>query len=181
MVPPVQCRREEGMVMCWTDEDQRVQDEAEAWDSLCEHCQQEVEEKLKREGKHCIFDFEWEAYCLCPECMKRMMDDAGEKAIPIVVCPVCKVEMDIEGGVTQEPEYRCPECGRTSLGEGVFRLPIVAYQGKKWFFDERLKQIRSMRNPHEWIDLDEFEVYYFKKRVGKGKASKGGAAPGDIG
>ena len=55
------------------------------------------------------------------------------------------------------------------------------YKGKKWFFDDRLKQIRNVKNPHEWIDLNEFEVYYFKKMVGKEKASKGGAAPRDIG
>jgi hypothetical protein len=104
------------------------------------------------------------------------------KGTPNVVCPVCKLGMEIEGGHgDQEFEYRCPECGRTSLGVGCFRLPIVAYQGKKWFFDDRLKEIRNVKNPHEWIDLDEFEVCYFKKRVKKAKVYKGGAAPGDIG
>jgi len=44
-------------------------------------------------------------------------------------------------------------------------LPIVSYQRKKWFFDERLKQLRNIRNPHEWIDLNEFEMDYFKRRV----------------
>ena len=79
--------------MCWTDGDQRVQDEADAWDSLCEHCQEKVEGKLMKEGKDSLFDFEWEAYGLCPECMKRMMNEAGGKATPKVMCPVCKVEM----------------------------------------------------------------------------------------
>ncbi|MGD0919921.1 MAG: hypothetical protein ABSB22_26075 [Thermodesulfobacteriota bacterium] len=48
-------------------------------------------------------------------------------------------------------------------------LPIVTYERKKWFFDERLRQLRNIRNPHEWIDLNEFEMDYFIKRV-KGKS-----------
>jgi hypothetical protein len=113
-------------------------------------------------------------------CDQETQDE--EKATAKVICPVCNVKMEIEAGNgAQEPEYRCPQCGRTSPGQGCFRLAIVAYKGTKWFFDDRLKQIRNVKNPHEWIDLDEFEVYYFKKRVRKGKASEGGAAPGDIG
>ena len=110
------------------------------------------------------------------------MFQGERKATSRVVCPVCKVEMEIEGDHgAQEPEKRCPKCGRTSIGEGCFRLPIVAYQGKKWFFDDRLKQLRRVNGPHEWIDLDEFEVCYFKERIRKGKVRKGGAAPRDIG
>ena len=48
-------------------------------------------------------------------------------------------------------------------------LPIVTYERKQWFFDERLRQLRNVRNPHEWIDLNEFEMAYFIKRV-KGKS-----------
>jgi hypothetical protein len=44
-------------------------------------------------------------------------------------------------------------------------LPIVTYERKQWFFDERLRQIRNIRNPHEWIDLNELEMDYFKMRV----------------
>ncbi len=44
-------------------------------------------------------------------------------------------------------------------------LPIVRYEHKKWFFDERLRQLRNIRNPHEWIDLNEFEMDYFKRKA----------------
>lgn len=44
-------------------------------------------------------------------------------------------------------------------------LPIISYEGKKWFFDERLKQIRAVNNPHEWLDLDDFGIEYFKERI----------------
>ncbi len=47
----------------------------------------------------------------------------------------------------------------------VRQLPIVSYERKKWFFDERLSQLRNIKNPHEWIDLNEFEVEYFRTIV----------------
>jgi hypothetical protein len=43
-------------------------------------------------------------------------------------------------------------------------LPIVTYERKRWFFDERLRQLRNIKNPHEWIELNEFEMDYFKGR-----------------
>ena len=44
------------------------------------------------------------------------------------------------------------------------QLPIVKYEGKRWFFDERLSQIRNVKNPHDYQDLNEFEVEYFKTK-----------------
>ena len=49
--------------------------------------------------------------------------------------------------------------------DGVKMLPVVRYERKLWFFDERLRQLRNVRNPHDFIDLNEFEIDYFKKRV----------------
>ena len=54
---------------------------------------------------------------------------------------------------------------RENLSDGVKMLPVVRYERKLWFFDERLRQLRNVRNPHDFIDLNEFEVDYFKKRV----------------
>ena len=54
---------------------------------------------------------------------------------------------------------------RENLPNGVKMLPIVRYERKLWFFDERLRQIRNVRNPHEFIDLNEIEIEYFKNRV----------------
>ena len=54
---------------------------------------------------------------------------------------------------------------RENLPDGVKMLPVVRYERKLWFFDERLRQIRNVRNPHDFIDLDEIEMYYFKKRL----------------
>jgi hypothetical protein len=47
-------------------------------------------------------------------------------------------------------------------------LPIVTYGRKQWFFDQRLSQLRDIRNPHEWMDFNESEMACFMKRV-KGK------------
>ncbi len=51
-------------------------------------------------------------------------------------------------------------------GNGVKMLPVVRYEKKLWFLDERLKQLRNIRNPHDFIDLNDFEVEYFKSKVG---------------
>jgi hypothetical protein len=64
--------------MCWTSSDQRVQDAIEAWDLLCEACKQKADEKLIREGKDSLFDFEAEEYGFCDECMKRINGDVME-------------------------------------------------------------------------------------------------------
>jgi len=54
---------------------------------------------------------------------------------------------------------------RENLSDGVKMLPVVRYERKLWFFDERLRQLRNVRNPHDFIDLNEFEIDYFKKRA----------------
>ena len=55
---------------------------------------------------------------------------------------------------------------RGKLGDGVKMLPVVRYERKLWFFDEPLRQLRNIRNPHDFINLNEFEVEFFKKKVG---------------
>jgi hypothetical protein len=50
-------------------------------------------------------------------------------------------------------------------GDGVKILPVVRYERKLWFFDGRLKQLRNVRNPHDSIDLNDFEVEYFRMKV----------------
>lgn len=47
----------------------------------------------------------------------------------------------------------------------VIQLPIVKYEGIKWFFDERLHQLRNVKNPHDFMDLNDFEMVYFKNKV----------------
>lgn len=47
------------------------------------------------------------------------------------------------------------------------RLPIVTHEGKKWYVDARLRQIRNVQDPHDHKDLDDFEMSYFEKLVGK--------------
>ena len=37
----------------------------------------------------------------------------------------------------------------------VRRLPIVSFEGKRWFLDARLRELRNVENPHEWVELDE--------------------------
>jgi len=50
-------------------------------------------------------------------------------------------------------------------GGGARMLPVVRYERKLWFFDERLRQLRTVRNPHDFINLDDFEVEYFRRKV----------------
>lgn len=47
----------------------------------------------------------------------------------------------------------------------VKMLPIIKENGKRYFFDERLRQLRNIKNPHDYIDLNEFEVAYYKDKV----------------
>ena len=42
------------------------------------------------------------------------------------------------------------------------QLPIIAYKRKRWFLDERLRQIRNIKNPHDFIDLNPLEIAAFK-------------------
>jgi hypothetical protein len=55
----------------------------------------------------------------------------------------------------------------TGPDRGWRMLPIVTYERKKWFFDERLRQIRNVKNPHDFMDLNDFEIEYFKRKAGK--------------
>jgi coproporphyrinogen III oxidase len=51
-------------------------------------------------------------------------------------------------------------------GSGVKMLPVVRYQRKLWFFDKRLRQLRNIYNPHDFIDLNDFEMQYFISKIG---------------
>ena len=42
------------------------------------------------------------------------------------------------------------------------RFPIVEYAGRSWFFDDQLKQLRNVNDPHDFKDLDETEVFIFR-------------------
>jgi len=37
----------------------------------------------------------------------------------------------------------------------VRQLPIIDYKGKKYFRDDRLRQIRNVDNPHEYVDFED--------------------------
>jgi len=54
---------------------------------------------------------------------------------------------------------------RRKCGRGVQMLPVVRYERKLWFFDERLRQLRNVRNPHDFMNLNDFEVEYFRRKV----------------
>lgn len=47
----------------------------------------------------------------------------------------------------------------------VRRLPLVRVDGRLCFFDERLGQLRNVRNPHDFFDLNDFEVLYYRNKV----------------
>ena len=54
---------------------------------------------------------------------------------------------------------------RRKCGNGVRMLPIVRYEQKLWFLDERLRQLRNVRNPHDFINPNDFEIEHFIKEV----------------
>lgn len=47
----------------------------------------------------------------------------------------------------------------------VTSLNIVSFEKKKWYFDERLSELRRTDNPHEVYSLNEFEVQYYKDKL----------------
>ncbi|MFH2106511.1 MAG: hypothetical protein ABII22_04570 [Candidatus Micrarchaeota archaeon] len=47
----------------------------------------------------------------------------------------------------------------------VTMLPIVEEDGKEWFFDERLRQLRNVETPHDYRDLDTVELLYYKGKA----------------
>ena len=54
---------------------------------------------------------------------------------------------------------------RRNCPVGVTMLPVVRYERKLWSFDERLGQLRNIRNPHDYIDLNDFEMEYFRDMI----------------
>jgi len=39
--------------------------------------------------------------------------------------------------------------------DDVRQLPIITRNGKKYYIDERLRQLRNINNPHDYIDLED--------------------------
>jgi hypothetical protein len=48
-------------------------------------------------------------------------------------------------------------------------LPIVKYEDALWYFDARLRQLRTVLPPIEFRDLNDFEVIHFEAMVAKGQ------------
>jgi len=46
----------------------------------------------------------------------------------------------------------------------IRKLPQVKYEGKLWYFDERLEQIRNVENHNDFMNLDDFGMEYFKNK-----------------
>ena len=56
------------------------------------------------------------------------------------------------------------------------RLPIVTYEAIRWFFDRRLRQLRTVEPLLEFRDLNDFEVRFFDDKIAQGKAEPDQAA-----
>ena len=50
-------------------------------------------------------------------------------------------------------------------------LPIILKDDIFYFFDARLKQLRNCYNPHDYIDLNEFEVAHYQN-IANGQKDK---------
>ena len=42
------------------------------------------------------------------------------------------------------------------------QLKIISLGKKEYFLDERLKQLRNIKNPFDFIDLDDIELFLLK-------------------
>jgi len=51
----------------------------------------------------------------------------------------------------------------------MIELKKVRNKDKTYYLDERLKQLRNVKNPHDFIDLNDFEVLYYSKKKLKTK------------
>ncbi len=47
------------------------------------------------------------------------------------------------------------------------RLPVVRWRDRDCFFDERLKQLRAVDNPHDFVELSDEEVAAIKTDLKK--------------
>ena len=52
------------------------------------------------------------------------------------------------------------------------QLPIIRYEEQLWFYDARLRQLRTVQPPLEFRDLNDFEVAYFEDKVKKGETEE---------
>jgi hypothetical protein len=57
------------------------------------------------------------------------------------------------------------------------RLPVVELKGKRYFRDDRIKEIRHVTNPHDSIKFDDMDIHdlreLFKEEIhGQGKTMK---------
>jgi len=48
-------------------------------------------------------------------------------------------------------------------------LDKVKINGKTYYLDDKLNQLRNVKNPHDFIDLNDFEVLYYSKKKLKTK------------
>ena len=51
----------------------------------------------------------------------------------------------------------------------VTQLPIVRYEQRFWYFDKRLRQVRNVFNPHDFQNLNDFEMDFFSDKIKEGK------------
>lgn len=52
-------------------------------------------------------------------------------------------------------------------------LSTIRKNGVKYYFDPRLKQLRNVKNPHDYIDLDDEEVTKIQDRIDNRKIKVG--------
>ena len=77
-----------------------------------------------------------------------------------------KGTQEVSGMLGKDHEIlNCINKVRRKCGDGVKMLPVVRYERELWFLDERLRQLRNVRNPHDFINLNDFEIEYFLKEV----------------
>ena len=65
----------------------------------------------------------------------------------------CIICLCIKKDITVDKHHVCNECRRGSNGMPR-RLPTITLDnGKTYFVDERLKQLRNVHNPNDFIDF----------------------------
>jgi hypothetical protein len=67
----------------------------------------------------------------------------------------CIVCLRIRDDVMVDRHHVCMDCRKGSTDGMPRRLPAITLEnGKTYFIDERLRELRNVHNPHDTIDFD---------------------------
>lgn len=66
----------------------------------------------------------------------------------------CIVCFQSRSNVKVDGHHVCQECRKDTHGTARTLPAVTLRNGKTYFLDQRLRQLRNVDNPHDYIDLD---------------------------